>query len=87
MTFTSTTNLFLIKLQHLFLFISYLKAKRTPFGAFGGKLKHLTATDLAVHSSKAAIQAANVSIYNIPPITEKNFTVLVYMFTDKWFTA
>jgi len=23
-------------------------AKRTPFGAFGGKLKHLSATELAV---------------------------------------
>jgi len=36
-------------------------AKRTPFGAFGGKLKHLSATDLAVHSSKAALASAGVS--------------------------
>jgi len=36
-------------------------AKRTPFGAFGGKLKHLTATDLAVISSKAALAQANIS--------------------------
>ncbi len=36
-------------------------AKRTPFGAFGGKLKHLSATDLAVHSSKAALVQAGVS--------------------------
>jgi acetyl-CoA acyltransferase 2 len=36
-------------------------AKRTPFGAFGGKLKALSATDLAVHSSKAAIAHANIS--------------------------
>lgn len=35
-------------------------AKRTPFGKFGGSLKHLTATDLAVHSSKAAIAHANI---------------------------
>ena len=35
-------------------------AKRTPFGAFGGKLKDLTATDLAVHASKAAIASAKV---------------------------
>lgn len=36
-------------------------AKRTPFGAFGGSLKAITATDLAVHSSKAAIKEANIS--------------------------
>jgi len=36
-------------------------AKRTPFGAFGGALKHLTATDLAVISSRAALKQANLS--------------------------
>lgn len=36
-------------------------AKRTPFGSFGGSLKHLSATDLAVHSSKAAIAHAKIS--------------------------
>lgn len=36
-------------------------AKRTPFGAFGGKLKQITATDLAVLSSKAALAQANLS--------------------------
>lgn len=36
-------------------------AKRTPFGAFGGKLKTFSATDLAVHSSKAALQQAGLS--------------------------
>jgi len=36
-------------------------AKRTPFGAFGGKLKHLSATDLAVISSKAALNQAKIS--------------------------
>jgi acetyl-CoA C-acetyltransferase/acetyl-CoA acyltransferase 2 len=35
-----------------------LSAKRTPFGTFGGTLKDLTATDLAVHASKAAIAQA-----------------------------
>ena len=33
-------------------------AKRTPFGAFGGKLKGLTATDLAVKATAAALSAA-----------------------------
>jgi len=36
-------------------------AKRTPFGSFGGSLKSITATDLAVHSSKAALAHANLS--------------------------
>ncbi|OQV19335.1 3-ketoacyl-CoA thiolase, mitochondrial [Hypsibius exemplaris] len=35
-------------------------AKRTPFGAFGGKLKDHTATDLAVVASKAALESAKV---------------------------
>jgi acetyl-CoA acyltransferase 2 len=38
--------------------IVFLSAKRTPFGTFGGTLKDLSATDLAVHASKAAIAAA-----------------------------
>jgi acetyl-CoA C-acetyltransferase/acetyl-CoA acyltransferase 2 len=40
--------------------IVFLAAKRTPFGAFGGSLKDLTATDLAVHASKAALAQAGV---------------------------
>jgi acetyl-CoA C-acetyltransferase/acetyl-CoA acyltransferase 2 len=32
-----------------------LAAKRTPFGTFGGALKDLSATDLAVHAAKAAL--------------------------------
>jgi acetyl-CoA acyltransferase 2 len=39
----------------------FFGAKRTPFGTFGGSLKDLSATDLGVHASKAAIAAANVS--------------------------
>ncbi len=35
-----------------------LAAKRTPFGAFGGGLKDLSATDLAVHAAKAAMAQA-----------------------------
>lgn len=36
-------------------------AKRTPFGSFGGKLKAISATDLAVHASKAALAHAGLS--------------------------
>ncbi len=35
--------------------------KRTPFGAFGGALKSMTATDLTVHATKAALAAGGVS--------------------------
>jgi acetyl-CoA acyltransferase 2 len=41
--------------------IWFLGAKRTPFGTFGGGLKDLSATDLAVESAKAALQQARVS--------------------------
>ncbi|CAJ1951668.1 unnamed protein product [Cylindrotheca closterium] len=40
--------------------IFLVAAKRTPFGAFGGSLKHLSATDLGVHSTQAALQSANL---------------------------
>src|SRR6185503_15122867 len=36
-------------------------ARRTAFGTFGGALKDLSATDLAVEASKAALAQANVS--------------------------
>ncbi|CAI5730313.1 unnamed protein product [Hyaloperonospora brassicae] len=33
-------------------------AKRTPFGSFGGTLKHITATDLCAHAARATLAAA-----------------------------
>jgi acetyl-CoA acyltransferase 2 len=41
--------------------IYIVAAKRTPFGTFGGALKDLSATDLAVVAAKAALGAGNVS--------------------------
>ena len=41
--------------------IVFVAAKRTPFGTFNGALKDQTATDLAVHASKAALAAGKVS--------------------------
>ncbi|KAI9923015.1 hypothetical protein PsorP6_000378 [Peronosclerospora sorghi] len=35
-------------------------AKRTPFGNFGGKLKHITATDLCAYAAKATLAAAKL---------------------------
>lgn len=40
-------------------------AKRTPFGAMGGKLKNFTPTQLAVVAGKAAIESAGVRPENI----------------------
>ncbi len=41
--------------------IVFLAGKRTPFGTFGGTLKDFSATDLAVHASKAALEQAGLS--------------------------
>ncbi len=38
----------------------FLSGVRTPFGTFGGALRDLTATDLAVHAAKGAIARANI---------------------------
>lgn len=38
----------------------YVGAKRTPFGAFGGKLKKLSATELGVASTTAALAQAGL---------------------------
>lgn len=40
--------------------IFIVAAKRTPFGAFGGALKSLSATDLGVVSTKAALEQGQV---------------------------
>jgi len=40
--------------------IFVVAAKRTPFGAFGGSLSKLSATELGVHSTKAALAQGNV---------------------------
>ena len=41
--------------------IYFLSGKRTPFGTYGGSLKDLSATDLAVESAKAALAQAKVA--------------------------
>lgn len=52
--------------------IWFLAGKRTPFGAFGGALKDLTATDLAVESARAALLAAKVSAEDIQHVVYGN---------------
>ncbi|MNJ93293.1 Acetyl-CoA acetyltransferase [compost metagenome] len=41
--------------------IVFVSGKRTPFGAFGGSLKDVSATDLGVAAAKATLEQAGVS--------------------------
>jgi acetyl-CoA acetyltransferase family protein len=50
----------MVMAKHLAREIWIVGAKRTAFGTFGGALKSLTATDLAVFASKAALEQARV---------------------------
>ena len=43
----------------------FLSGVRTPFGTFGGALKDVSAIDLAVHASKAAIERAGITATEI----------------------
>jgi len=52
--------------------IWFLSGKRTPFGTFGGSLKDLSATDLAVESAKAALAEAKVSPEDIQHVIYGN---------------
>src|SRR6478672_9671743 len=52
--------------------IWFLSAKRTPFGTFGGALKDLSATDLAVESAKAAVAQAGMSPEDIQHVVYGN---------------
>ncbi|HYV46979.1 MAG TPA: acetyl-CoA C-acetyltransferase [Myxococcaceae bacterium] len=52
--------------------IWFLSGKRTPFGTFGGALKDLTATDLAVESAKAALAQAKVSPEDVQHVVYGN---------------
>ncbi len=52
--------------------IWFLAGKRTAFGSFGGSLKDLTATDLAVESAKAALTAAKISPEDIQHVVYGN---------------
>jgi acetyl-CoA C-acetyltransferase/acetyl-CoA acyltransferase 2 len=54
--------------------VVFLSAKRTPFGAFGGTLKDLSATDLAVHSSKAALAQGGVAPEQVDHVVFGNVT-------------
>lgn len=44
-------------------------AKRTPFGTFGGKLKDMTATQLGVVASMAALENAKIKPDKVDSVT------------------
>ncbi|MDC0709880.1 acetyl-CoA C-acetyltransferase [Stigmatella sp. ncwal1] len=52
--------------------IYFLSGKRTPFGTYGGSLKDLSATDLAVESAKAALAQSGVSAEHIEHVVYGN---------------
>jgi acetyl-CoA acyltransferase 2 len=45
--------------------VVFLSAVRTPFGAFGGSLRHMSATDLGVHAATAALERAGVAAEDV----------------------
>ncbi len=49
-----------------------LGAKRTAFGTYGGAVKHLTGTDLAVEAAKAALASAQVAPEDIDQVVVGN---------------
>jgi len=52
--------------------VVFLSGKRTGFGAFGGSLKDLSATDLGVVSGRAALEAAGVTPEQIDHVVYGN---------------
>ncbi|MFY0529084.1 acetyl-CoA C-acetyltransferase [Archangium gephyra] len=52
--------------------IYFLSGKRTAFGTYGGSLKELSATDLAVESARAALEQAKVSPESIQHVIYGN---------------
>src|SRR5512142_1729201 len=54
--------------------VVFLAARRTPFGAFGGGLKDLSATDLAVHAAKAALEQGGIAPDAIDHVVFGNVT-------------
>ena len=52
--------------------VVFLSAKRTAFGAFGGSLKEFSATDLAVVSGRAAIEAGGLDASDLDHVIYGN---------------
>src|SRR5689334_10777065 len=52
--------------------IYFLSGKRTPFGTYGGALKDLSATELAVESARAALAQAKVAPEDVQHVVYGN---------------
>ncbi len=52
--------------------IVFLAGKRTPFGTFGGSLKDLSATDLAVESARATLAQSGLSAADVDHVIYGN---------------
>ncbi len=52
--------------------IVFISGKRTPFGAFGGSLKDLSATDLGVIAAKATLEQAGLSAEHVDHVVFGN---------------
>ena len=57
---SATREFYLTKMSGLARPVYIIAAKRTAFGAFGGKLKGVTATVLGQHAAEAAMAAGKV---------------------------
>ena len=50
----------------------FVAAKRTPFGSFGGSLKDLSATEMAVEASRACLNQARIDAKAIDSVVVGN---------------
>lgn len=64
--------------------IYIVAAKRTAFGKFGGKLKNLSATDMAVITNKAALEQAKLSPEKVDTVIVGN---IIHTSTDAIYLA
>lgn len=52
--------------------VVFIAGQRTPFGAFGGSLKDISATDLTVHATKATLAKAGVDAKHLDHVVIGN---------------
>lgn len=67
-----------------------VSAKRTPFGAFGGKLQNVTATDLASLANIAALKAGNVALDKVDSVILGNVnqvSIIIMVLLEAWLVS
>ena len=60
--------------------IVIVSGKRTPFGAFGGSLKDVSATQLGVYSAKATLEQVGLSADHIDHVMSFNLDQMPHIF-------